>query len=147
MTELLSNLSDALAGIVETTGQSVVRVEARRRLPASGVVWSPDGVIVTAHHVIQQDEAIGVGLPSGETVNATLVGRDPTTDLAVLRVGAASLSTAEWGGPDDLRVGHLVLALGRPGPRSPEGLPMFVPTWWWLAPAGAVTGLVFAWRF
>jgi S1-C subfamily serine protease len=115
MTELLPNLSDALAGIVETIGQSVVRVEARRRLPASGVVWSPDGVIVTAHHVIQQDDAIGVGLPTGETVTATLVGRDPTTDLAVLRVGAADLSTAEWGAPGDLRVGHLVLALGRPG--------------------------------
>jgi S1-C subfamily serine protease len=72
-------------------------------------------VIVTAHHVIRQDEAIGVGLPTGETVTAKLVGRDPTTDLAVLRVGAADLRTAEWGAPDELRVGHLVLALGRPG--------------------------------
>jgi S1-C subfamily serine protease len=115
MTELLSNLSDALAGIVETTGQGVVRVEARRRLPASGAVWSPDGVIVTAHHVIQQDDAVGVGLPSGETVSATLVGRDPTTDLAVLRVAATDLIAPDWGEPDDLKVGHLVLALGRPG--------------------------------
>jgi S1-C subfamily serine protease len=115
VTELLSNLSDALAGIVETAGQSVVRVEARRRLPASGVVWSSDGVIVTAHHVVQQEDAIGVGLPSGERVTATLVGRDPTTDLAVLRVEATGLNTPQWSTPDDLRVGHLVLALGRPG--------------------------------
>jgi S1-C subfamily serine protease len=115
MSELLASLSDALAGIVESTGQGVVRVEARRRLPASGVVWSPDGVIVTAHHVVRQDDAIGVGLSTGETVTATLVGRDPTTDLAVLRVGATGLIAPEWGAPDDLKVGHLVLALGRPG--------------------------------
>jgi S1-C subfamily serine protease len=115
VSELLSNVSDALAGIVESTGQSVVRVEARRRLPASGVVWSPDGVIVTAHHVIQRDDQVGVGLSNGETVTATLVGRDPTTDLAVLRAGATGLHAAKWGTPDDLRVGHLVLALGRPG--------------------------------
>jgi len=115
VSELLSNVSDALAGIVGSTGQSVVRVEARRRLPASGVVWSPDGVIVTAHHVIQRDDQVGVGLSNGETVTATLVGRDPTTDVAVLRAGATGLIAAKWGAPDDLRVGHLVLALGRPG--------------------------------
>jgi S1-C subfamily serine protease len=115
VSELLVNVSDALAGIVGSTGQSVVQVEARRRLPASGVVWSPDGVIVTAHHVVQRDDQVGVGLPNGKTVAATLVGRDPTTDLAVLRAGATGLVAPEWGASDELRVGHLVLALGRPG--------------------------------
>lgn len=115
MTELLRNLSDALASTAEAAGPAVVRVEARRRLPASGIVWSADGIIVTAHHVARRDDNIGIGLPGGETVAATLLGRDPTTDLAVLRAGAGDLAPATWAPTDDLRVGHLVLALGRPG--------------------------------
>jgi S1-C subfamily serine protease len=106
-----------LAGAVETAGASVVRVEGRRRLPASGVVWSPDGVIVTAHHVVEQDENIGIGLPDGKTATAKLVGRDPTTDISVLRAagGVRDLTPATWAAAEGLRVGHLVLALGRPG--------------------------------
>jgi S1-C subfamily serine protease len=115
MTQVLPNLSEALAATVEAAGAGVVRVEARRRLPASGIVWSPDGVIVTAHHVVEWDENISVGLPDGQTVPGTLVGRDPTTDLAVLRAQATGLTPPAWAEPDDLRVGHLVLALGRPG--------------------------------
>lgn len=115
MSELLSNVSQALAGIVETAGSSIVRIEARRRLPASGIVWSADGIIVTAHHVVRRDEKIGIGLPDGQSVPATLVGRDPTTDLAVLQAEAKDLTPVAWGEPDNLQVGHLVLALGRPG--------------------------------
>jgi len=115
MAEVLSNLSQDLAATVEAAGPGVVRVEARRRLPASGIVWSPDGVIVTAHHVVEYNENIGVGLPDGQTVAATLVGRDPTTDVAVLRVRATGLTPRTWATPNGLRVGHLVLALGRPG--------------------------------
>lgn len=115
MTKVLQNLSDALAATVEATGPCVVRVEARRRLPASGIVWSPDGVIVTAHHVVERNDKVAVGLPDGQTVPATLVGRDPTTDLAVLRTQTEGLTPAAWGEADDLRVGHLVLALGQPG--------------------------------
>jgi len=115
MAEELKAFSDALAATVEAAGPSIVRVEARRRLPASGIVWSADGVIVTAHHVVEQDENITVGLPGGEAVSAELVGRDPTTDLAVLRAQASGFTAANWAEPDDLRVGHLVLALGRPG--------------------------------
>jgi S1-C subfamily serine protease len=115
MAELLSNLSEALAGVVETAGQGVVRVEGRRRLPASGILWSADGLIVTAHHVLEHDEKIGVGLPDGKAVTATIVGRDPTTDVAVLQANARDLKPAGQATPDTLRVGHLVLALGRPG--------------------------------
>jgi S1-C subfamily serine protease len=104
-----------MAATVEAAGATVVRVEARRRLPASGIVWSSDGVIVTAHHVVERDDNIGVGLPNAETVSATLVGRDPTTDLAVLRAQATDLTPPTWAEPEDLRVGHLVLGLGRPG--------------------------------
>lgn len=115
MTEILSNLSEALAEIADYGGRGVVRVEARRRLPASGIVWSADGLVVTAHHVVQRDDNIHVGLPDGRTVSATLVGRDPSTDLALLRAEATDLTPAAWATPDDLRVGHIVLALGRPG--------------------------------
>ena len=76
MSNALGCFSDSLAGAVEAAGPSIVRVEARRRLPATGVVWSSDGLIVTTHHVVEQDENIGVGLSDGRTVTATLVGRD-----------------------------------------------------------------------
>ena len=61
MTTVLQQVSDDLAATVEAVSPGLVRVEARRRLPASGLVWSPDGVIVTAHHVIEQDEASACG--------------------------------------------------------------------------------------
>jgi S1-C subfamily serine protease len=115
MSEVLRNLSDDLASTVEAAAPGVVRVAARRRLPASGIVWSADGVIVTAHHVAERDENIEIGLADGQTVSATLVGRDPTTDLAVIRAQATGLAPANLTGPDSLRVGHLVLGLGRPG--------------------------------
>ena len=115
MSEILSGLSEALADIADQGGRSLVRVEARRRLPASGIVFSADGLIVTAHHVVRRDDSISVGLPDGRTIAATLVGRDPTTDLALLRAEATDLTPATWAEPDELRVGHMVLALGRPG--------------------------------
>jgi S1-C subfamily serine protease len=114
----LAALSDDLAGAVERAGRSVVAIHARRRIPASGVHWR-DGIIVGANHTIHLDEDITVALPDGSTVTASVAGRDPTTDLAILRVPAGALAVAERGGSggtDDLRVGALVLALGRPGP-------------------------------
>ncbi|MEJ2734066.1 MAG: trypsin-like peptidase domain-containing protein [Anaerolineae bacterium] len=115
MTEILSNLSKALAEMADRGGRGVVRVEARRRVPASGIVWSADGLVVTAHHIVRRDDNISLGLPDGQTVPATLVGRDPTTDLALLRAEATDLTPAAWAAPEGLRVGHIVLALGRPG--------------------------------
>lgn len=115
MAEVLSKLSEDLAQIVAGAGPGVVRVESRRRLAASGVIWSSEGVIVTAHHAVERDESIKVGLPDGSTVPATLAGRDPATDIAVLRAQATGLAKPSWAGPEGLRVGHLVLALGRPG--------------------------------
>lgn len=112
---ILQTLSDAMAGAVESAGQSVVTVAARRRFPASGILWSADGVIVTSHHVVEHEDRIRIGLPNGTTVGASLVGRDPNTDLAVLRADAANLTAATWAEVDDVRVGHLALAVGRPG--------------------------------
>ena len=112
---LLASLSDELAGAVERAGAGVVTVDARRRHPASGIVWSADGLIATANHVVERDEEIEVGLPDGRTAAATLVGRDPGSDLAVLRVEAADLSPLARSDVEP-RVGHLALAVGRPGP-------------------------------
>jgi serine protease DegQ len=111
---LLGRLSDELAGAVETAGRSVVRVNARRRMPASGLVWSADGAIVTADHTVEREEDITVGLEDGKEVGADVVGRDPTTDLAVLRLkGASGLTPIRPA--ENFKVGSLVLAVGRPG--------------------------------
>ena len=112
MANMLQQLSDDMAGLVEKTADSVLRVDARRRLPATGIAWS-ENLVVTAHHVLERDEDISVGAPDGGRLSAELVGRDPRHDFALLRVDE-SLKPAEWAGAEGLRVGNLVLALGRP---------------------------------
>ncbi|MEW5985648.1 MAG: trypsin-like peptidase domain-containing protein [Chloroflexota bacterium] len=115
MTTVLQTLSNDLAATVATAGAAVVRVEGRRRLAASGILWSADGLVVTANHAVSRDDNIQVGLADGQVVPATLVGRDPTTDLAVLRAQATGLTPVAQAPAEALQVGHLVLALGRPG--------------------------------
>jgi len=111
----LTALSNDLAAAVATVGRSVVAVHARRRIPASGVIWQP-GVVVATHHTLQHDDDITVGLHDGTTVAATLAGRDPSTDLAVLRLANASSAAPPAAASTEApRVGQLVLALGRPG--------------------------------
>lgn len=110
---VLASLSNDLARAVERAGNSTVTVQARRRVPASGIVWSGDGVILTADHVVERDEDIKIGLPDGSEVGATVVARDPGTDLAVLRVQSGSLTVVEHGPVPG--VGSLVLAVARPG--------------------------------
>ncbi|HEY3249396.1 MAG TPA: trypsin-like peptidase domain-containing protein [bacterium] len=112
---VLANVSEELAAIVADRGGSVVRVEARHRAPSSGVVWAADGVVLTADHAVEREEDIQIGVASGEVVSATLVGRDPTTDIAVLRAQAQRLVPAQWSDAGAAKVGHLVLALARPG--------------------------------
>jgi S1-C subfamily serine protease len=108
------SISAALAEAIEAASPATVRIEGRRRLPATGLVYGED-LVVTAHHVVKQDENIVVGLADGQAVKANLVGRDPTTDLAVLRLDGAALTPASIADAGTLKVGHLVLALGRPG--------------------------------
>lgn len=115
MGDALRSLTADLADLAEQVGQVTVRVEGRGRMPASGVVYSADGLIVTSHHVVERDDNLAVGLPDGRRVAAQLVGRDAASDLALLRAEASGLAPAEWAAADELRVGHLVLALGRPG--------------------------------
>ncbi len=108
-------LSELLAATVEKAGGSVVQVSARRGTGSSGVVWSADGVIVAADHNIEREEDITVGLADGSAAPAKLVGRDPGTDVAVLRIEASGLAVPEWSDLSGLKVGHLVLNLLRPG--------------------------------
>lgn len=112
MTEALKTLSKDLADLVANAADSVLRVDARRRLPASGIAWAED-LVLTAHHVVESDEDITIGTANGEQHDAQLVGRDPRNDLALLRVKGA-LNPANWAADDSLRVGNLALAVARP---------------------------------
>jgi S1-C subfamily serine protease len=114
MSDVLKTLSDAMAETTERTGQSIVQVNARRRLPATGIVWSADGIIVTSHHVVEMEDRIRIGLPGGQVVDGTLLGRDPSSDVAVIRAAASGLVVPAWAATNEVRVGHLALALGRP---------------------------------
>ena len=114
----LRALSDDLAGAVERAGRSVVAIHARPRIPASGIYWR-DGVVVAASHTIRKEQDIAVALADGTRTQAQLVGRDGGTDIAVLRFDSAptakALTLADRAADDALRVGSLVLAVGRPG--------------------------------
>ena len=110
-------LSNEMAGAVEAAGRSVVAVHARPRIPSSGVHWRR-GVIVTADHTLRRDEEISVTLPDGGMTPAVLAGRDASTDLAVLTLQAAEFPVADIGDAAALRVGHVVLAVARPGERG-----------------------------
>ncbi len=112
--DVLRDLSEALGNVVEAVGSSVVRVEARRRRGGTGVAWS-DGVVVTADHVLEREEGVEVGLADGDVRPAVVAARDPSSDLAVLKVDGPSPAVAPWGDFQGVKVGHLVLALGRPG--------------------------------
>jgi len=106
-------LSEQIASTVEQAAQSVVSVHARHRFDSSGVHWSPE-IVVTADHALRRDEGIRVTLPDGSKADAELVGRDPGTDLAVLRVkglGIPVISKDE--NPAAIIPGGIVLAVGR----------------------------------
>lgn len=109
----LTQFSEAMADSVARAGQSVVRVDGRRRFPATGIVWDAD-TVVTAHHVLERNENIMIGLPDGETMTGMVIGRDPNTDLALVRVAGHGLSAPALA-QSPVRVGQLVLAVGRPG--------------------------------
>lgn len=136
MKSALQDVQAELAGLVEAAGPAVVRVQARRG-PASGVVWSADGLVVTAHHVVEWDEGLEVGLADGSLVAARLVGRDPTTDLALLKVDSSGLAAPRWAEAATAKVGHLALALSRPGRSIRASLGMVsVRGDSWRSPAG-----------
>jgi S1-C subfamily serine protease len=110
----MTNPTTDLSGAVARAGRAVVAIHARRRIPSSGIHWQ-SGVVVAANHTLHRDDDITITTDDGTRVPATIAGRDPTTDLAILRVNAPGLPTAEVAGGDALRVGSPVLAVGRPG--------------------------------
>src|SRR6202161_2788156 len=109
---IVETISNEFAAAAEKVGSSVVAVHARRWRPTSGIEWKK-GVIVTVHHGVERDEDIKVQLASGRGVSAKLAGRDPTTDIAVLKLDEGSSGVPPLGDSTGLKLGHLVLALGR----------------------------------
>ena len=144
MSGILTQLSDDIAELVVDAGRSVVRVDARRRMPASGIVWSGEGIIVTAHHVVERDEEISIGLPDGDTAAAKLIGRDPSIDVAVLKAEQSGLTAAGRASADSYKTGNLVIALGRPGkePRATLGMVNAVGNAWRTPDGGSVDSYV-----
>lgn len=118
----LDAYSAAVVGAVEQVGGAVVSVytggaeeAAQARGGAgSGVVVTPDGYLLTNEHVVQRVSSARVSFVDGRTVAAVVAGRDPATDLAVLRAQAASLPYAELSSGERLRAGQLVVAVGNP---------------------------------
>ena len=113
-TNQLVALSRDLAAAVERVSPSVVAVNARPRVATSGVLWRP-GVVVATHHTIKREEEITVLLHDGRETPATLIGRDASTDLAALKIDESSGAADIVDQSDALKVGHLVLAVGRTG--------------------------------
>lgn len=111
MSNVLVDLSNAMAAAAERAGTSTVQVNARRRMPASGIVFAAD-LILTADHVVEQEDGISITLGDGSVVGAKLAGRDPGSDLALLRLDQPAGKPAEISA--GAKIGQLVLALGRP---------------------------------
>lgn len=116
-TSVLSALSNQMADAVARVSASLVLVNGRPRQPASGVVFAPD-LVLTADHVLEREEELMVVGADGQERAAVFVGRDPATDLAVLRVSELGLPFAASAG-GQARVGQIVLAVGRPSAHGP----------------------------
>jgi len=124
MQNSLVSLSNELAKLVEQFQSQVVAVHARSHFPSSGVQWRT-GIVVTADHTVERDEDLLVTLPNGKRVDATLTGRDPGTDVAVLKVEGLEPAGAKIEGESQASVGELALVLGRSpdsGPNASLGI-------------------------
>ena len=112
MSSQLIELSNALAQATDRAAASAVAIHTEARGSSSGVVWRP-GTIVTAEHALRRDEEIHATLADGRVVPAALVGRDPSTDLAVLKCAEAVASVTEFADVAALKPGHVTLVVGR----------------------------------
>ena len=117
--ELLDAYSRAVVGAVEAVGPAVVKIDHGRG-SGSGVIFTPDGFVLTNNHVVEQSrgtrgpQGLVVTLPDGQTLHGDLIGRDPHTDLAVIRLDASALPSATLGNSRELRVGQVAIAIGNP---------------------------------
>ena len=121
--ELLDAYSRAVIAVVDAVGPAVVRVAARKEADGnspemegggSGVIIAPDGYILTNEHVVQGAVSLSATLHDGTSLDATLVGTDPATDLAVIRANGSGLPYATLGDSSKLKAGQLVIAIGNP---------------------------------
>lgn len=121
--ELLDAYSRAVVSVVESVGPAVVSIsvggkqdrhEADQVGAGSGVVIAPDGYILTNDHVVRNTKNLRVRLTDGTSLSAALIGKDPATDLAVIRANSAYLPSSILGSSHRLRVGQLVIAMGNP---------------------------------
>lgn len=117
MSNALIDLSNDFANAVEHAGRSIVCVREGGRAGVSGTIWR-DGLVVTAEHTIRGEQEVTITLPDGSSSTGAVVGRDPTTDLALLRPKTNLAANADFADAAQLRVGHFVLAVGR----RPKGL-------------------------
>jgi S1-C subfamily serine protease len=140
-------LSRQVTEAVERVSPSIVAIDARPRVRTSGVIWRPD-VVVSTNHTIRRNEEITVVLHDGQQTKATVAGRDPGTDLAVLRIeksGGANI-VAKLADASTLKVGNLVLAAGRIDPergvRAGLGIVAFLGEKWRTWRGGEVDRLI-----
>jgi S1-C subfamily serine protease len=118
--EILDPYSRLVSGAFDRVGPAVASIHARHgdgRRPGgqgSGVVFTPDGYLLTNSHVVSGANKLSASLPNGRSYDAALVGDDPETDLAVLRLSGNDFEHAEFGASAALRVGQLVIAIGNP---------------------------------
>jgi S1-C subfamily serine protease len=112
MSAELIELSNALAEATDRVAASVVAIHTEARGSSSGVLWR-DGIIVTAEHALRRDEEIQATLPNGRVVSAALAGRDPSTDLAILKCTETVGTSADRGNAASIKPGSLTLVVGR----------------------------------
>ena len=117
--DALDPYSARVAHAFERAGPAVAHIaaideQARSRGIGSGVVFTPDGYLLTNNHVVAGAARLVASMPDGRQIEATPVGFDPATDLAVLRLAAGGLAFAEFGSSAHLRVGQIVIAIGNP---------------------------------
>ncbi len=109
---VLVELSDALADAAEKAGKATVLVNARRRMPASGIAYAND-LVLTADHIVEREDDITVTLADGTEIPAKVAGRDAGSDLAVLKL-ERSVATVAEATKSPARLGQIALVLGRP---------------------------------
>jgi S1-C subfamily serine protease len=124
----LTTLSNQLADAVQAAGAWTLRIQARRGPAASGIALASD-LVLTADHVVDpsREDQIKVGLPDGSEVGATVVGRDPATDVAILKLASGSLTPATSASQEP-RTGALAIVVGRPGAQPNASLGMITGT-------------------